>query len=299
MHNEQACSEKTIVGMEDRPTAWYGRQGSGYLVRIYPAGDGQGLIRLDGSAFVIGRGIACDMDLADPSVSRVHACIELRDGQHFIVDNSSTNGTFVNDECVTECRLSGGNLVRVGSTIFKYLARDHVETQFHETIYSMMITDGLTGAYNKRFFMETLEREVVRSQRHARPLSLAMFDIDHFKLVNDTHGHLAGDIVLRELCNRIAVTIRKDEVFARCGGEEFGVVLPEASFAEAKAFGERIRRIVCDSPVRAGSRSIDVSISVGIAHTAGEREITPHELISIADRHMYAAKKSGRNCVCC
>jgi diguanylate cyclase (GGDEF)-like protein len=189
------------------------------------------------------------------------------------------------------------HLLRSGSHIFKFLSSDHIEAQYHETIYTMMITDGLTGIHNKRIFLETLDRELVRSNRHCRPLALVMFDLDHFKSVNDTHGHLAGDAVLREVSARIRASVRKDEIFARYGGEEFAVLLPESNAEEARAFAERLRLLVAETAVSVNENDIPVTISVGVAHNEGMIEPSPEAMIALADQFLYEAKRSGRNCV--
>ncbi|MFO0945276.1 MAG: GGDEF domain-containing protein [Planctomycetota bacterium] len=269
--------------------------GKSCLVRIYPAGAGQGLFELPPQRIIIGRGSDCDVTILDTSASRQHAYIEQRAGTFMIADMESTNGTFVNDMRVDKRLLEAGDLIRIGSHILKFLSSDHIEAQYHETIYSMMIADGLTGAYNKRYLMETLERELVRSFRHSRPLAMVMLDVDFFKSVNDTHGHLAGDAVLREIASRIRDNVRRDEVFARYGGEEFVVLLPEASVEECRAFAERLRQVVGDSPVLVDEKSISVTISLGIAHTDGKEELLPDDLIQEADRNLYSAKRNGRN----
>lgn len=287
-------SERTIVSSGAAGIGQAGASGKSCLIRIHPAGPGEGLIELPQTRYIIGRE-DCSLELPDSAVSRQHAYIEPRMGNYMICDMGSLNGTHVNDKLIDKQFLIAGDLIRIGTTILKYLSSDHIEAQYHETIYSMMISDGLTGIHNKRYFMEVLERELVRSQRHGRPLSLAIFDIDHFKKINDTYGHPVGDAVLRELCSRIRSTIRKDEVFARYGGEEFVVILPESTVEQACGFGSRLLRLVGDKAMEVGNTRINVTISIGIAQTTGERLITPQELIEEADRKLYQAKAGGRN----
>jgi len=267
----------------------------GYLVRIYPVNIGEGIINLPSEAMILGREMDCGLVLADHDVSRHHAAIELHGMDYTISDLGSTNGTLINDKEIDHAVLDSGDLIRVGKTILKFLRGDDVEKQYHETVYSMMIHDGLTGIANKRFFEEALQRELTRSQRHARPLSLVLFDIDRFKDINDTYGHLSGDVVLRELCSRVRNAIRKDEVFARYGGEEFVVLLPEASLEQARQFAERIRLLVSTEPITPAGTPIHVTISLGVAHTMGEKDINPDDFFERADRKMYEAKSSGRN----
>jgi two-component system, cell cycle response regulator len=268
---------------------------TGYLVRLYPVDVGEGIITLPSSRITIGRDAECGVVLDDPDVSRKHASIEIEGGRYVVRDLGSTNGTAVNDRRVKEQPLTSGDRVRVGKTIFKFLRGYDVEKQYYETIYSMMITDALTGVPNKRFFQEALDREFARSRRHHRPLSLGVLDLDHFKKVNDTYGHLGGDVVLREVCTRVRKVIRKDEVFARWGGEEFVMLLPESTLAQATQFAERIRQIIAAEPVRLETLSIPVTVSIGLAHTNGSTPATPELLVAQADAKLYDAKKSGRN----
>jgi diguanylate cyclase (GGDEF)-like protein len=221
--------------------------------------------------------------------------IDCSDGAYIVRDQGSTNGTYVNNRKIPEATLQSGDLIRIGKVVLKFLRGSDVERQYHETIYTMMVQDGLTGISNKRYFQEALRRELTRSQRHSRPLSLAMFDIDHFKKINDTYGHLAGDAVLRELAARIKGTIRGDEVFARYGGEEFALLMPESSVDQAVKFAERVRALVAATTFETEGRRIPVTISVGVGHTSGEPAITPEELVGRADRKLYEAKGAGRN----
>ena len=181
----------------------------------------------------VGRGSENSIVLENDSVSRRHARIEKRGRQWHVVDLDSTNGTFVNDEPITDYRLQRGDQVKVGDTILKFLSGSDVEAQYHETIYRMTIIDGLTGVHNKRYLVEALDREIPRARRHARPLSLMMFDIDHFKGINDNYGHLAGDYVLKELAGVVRSRLRPDDILGRYGGEEFAVILPETKLEGA------------------------------------------------------------------
>src|SRR5262249_13961869 len=141
---------------------------------------------------------------------------------------------------------------------------------YHEEIYRMTIVDGLTGVHNKRFFLEFLDREMARCVRTGRPLALVMFDIDHFKRINDDHGHLTGDYVLKEMARRLAPRIRRAELLARYGGEEFAAVLPETGHKGALEFGEQLRAIVARDPFEFEGDRLSVTISVGISVVDGE-----------------------------
>ena len=167
------------------------------------------------------------------------------------VDDGTTNGTYVNDEQISrEARSDERDRVKIGPTIFKFLSGADVEAQYHEEIYRMTIIDGLTQIHNKRYLFEALDKEIIRARRHERDLSFLMFDIDHFKQINDVHGHLAGDFVLKELARIVQQRIRRDEVFARYGGEEFAIILPETSLEGARALAEALREKVAEQPLR-------------------------------------------------
>lgn len=164
----------------------------------------------------------------------------------------------------------------------------------------MATRDGLTGLYNHRTFQELLRREVAEAQRYRRPLALVMFDIDHFKKVNDVHGHPAGDAVLREVSRVAAEVARASDIVARCGGEEFAVVLPETDARGAIVFAERIRRAIEAAQTVVGAQRLRVTASVGVCPwTPAEPPDAVPDLVQLADKALYAAKHGGRNRVCC
>jgi diguanylate cyclase (GGDEF)-like protein len=273
--------------------------GQAILVSIYPTGPQMGrryVITHD--PLIIGRGEACGIHIDDNSVSRRHASIEGSQGSVTVTDLGSTNGTFLNDTLVTQAGLKDGDYLRVGNCIFRFLTGGNVEAQYHEEIYRLTITDALTETHNKRYLLDFLERELARSQRHGRPLSLVLFDIDHFKRVNDDLGHLAGDYALRELAACIKTGVRREELLARYGGEEFAAVLPETSCAEAAHYAERVRAAVQGHAFEYDGKRFPVTISLGIAGTAGNEACTPQRLIQQADKALYRAKNEGRNRVC-
>jgi two-component system, cell cycle response regulator len=253
---------------------------------------------LDNNPTRVGRGADNHVVLDGDSVSRRHAHFEQRGNVWLVVDDGSTNGTYCNDEQISrEAQLKNGDRVKVGPTIFKFLSGADVEAQYHEEIYRMTIMDGLTQIHNKRYLYEALEREIVRGRRHERHLAVLLFDIDHFKRINDMHGHLAGDFVLKEVARIIQSRIRRDEVFARYGGEEFAIVLPETSLEGAAALGEMLRQKVAEHAFVFQADSIRVTISIGVA-LLQENDRTANDLIKRADEKLYQAKNSGRNRVC-
>ena len=266
------------------------------VVLIYPQGPDMGRrFPLDKDEFVLGRGSDCDIQVDRDSVSRRHAKI-VRDGENWAVEDlNSTNGSYVNDVQITaRTTLRDGDLAKIGAAIFKFLSGENVEVAYHEEIYKMTIVDGLTGVHNKRYFQEFLDREIARCLRHGRPLALVMLDIDHFKKINDTHGHLTGDHVLRELAKRLNGRMRREELLARYGGEEFAIVLPETGKPGALEFGEQLRGLVAKDPFEFEGDKLVVTISVGVTVLETE-QVDIDTFIKRADDNLYAAKRGGRN----
>jgi diguanylate cyclase (GGDEF)-like protein len=270
--------------------------GDAVLLSIYPAGPTMGRrFGLTGTEHFVGRLDDLDIPLEGEGLSRKHARFFRDEYGWSVEDLGSTNGTFVNDVKAERQRLRDGDLIRFGVAICKFLAGDNIEAQYHEEVYRMTIQDGLTGVHNKRFLLEFLEREVAGAARRAAALSLIMVDIDHFKKINDTHGHLTGDAALKELCRRLRPRIRAADLFARYGGEEFAVVLPDTPLAGAIQFAEELRALVADEPFSDGDIRMPCTISLGVAQLDPAQPARPEELIKRADENLYAAKRGGRN----
>jgi two-component system cell cycle response regulator len=266
------------------------------LVHIYPTGPDLGRRYVVGlEPLVIGRGDGCEVQINDASVSRRHAQVQQAPDGVTVADLGSTNGTFLNDALVANAVLNDGDYLRVGNCIYRFLAGGNVEAEYHEEIYRLTIIDALTDIHNKRYLLEFLDRELARSARYHRPLALIMFDLDHFKTINDDLGHLGGDFILRELAACVKSSIRKEELFARYGGEEFCVVLPETPRDGAMIVAERLRGLVEKHVFQYEGKCMTVSVSVGVATTGGDEALTPNELIRQADDLLYQAKEQGRN----
>ncbi len=242
----------------------------------------------------IGRDLDNHVVLDADHVSRFHAAIEV-DALHRVVsDLGSTNGTWVNDRQVDRQRLHPGDLIQIGEVVFKYLAGRDVEAAYHEEIYQMAITDGLTSVPNSRFLAQFLEREMSRSRRYGRDLSLLFIDADKFKEVNTRLGHVVGDQLLRELAHVLEAGVGREELCARYGGEEFVIVLPEVPLAQAVTQAEAIRRAVEAHRFTHGDELVPVTVSVGVA--AFEPDMRrPEDLVRAADAKLHRAKDGGRN----
>lgn len=266
------------------------------LVHIYPTGLAMGTRHLlERETIVLGRGDDCDITVLDHSVSRRHARFDLDIDGYLVTDLESTNGTFVNDTPANRTPLADGDYLRVGNILYRFLAGGNVEADYHEELYRLAILDALTGLHNKRYLMDYLQRELVRSARNGRPLTLMLFDIDHFKAINDKMGHLAGDLTLRELAGRLKSEFRKDDLIARYGGEEFAAVLSETDSASGAELAEHIRQTVEDYRLTFENRRYSITVSIGIASTHGNEGLTPQDLIQAADERLYQAKHEGRN----
>ena len=253
---------------------------------------------LDRPITTIGRGRDNDIVLPSDCVSRQHVRLEHRPTGLFSVDLASTNGTFVNDAttAVTEHRLARGDQLKVGDTIFKFLSGSDVEAQYHDIIFRMTITDGLTNLCNRKQLDALLVDEVPRALRHGRELSLLMLDIDHFKNINDTYGHLTGDSVLRVLASIMQKRLRPNDKLGRYGGEEFCAILPETNLASAAKIGEELRSLIAAHAFLAETKEIRITISIGAACLGNSMQ--PDDLYKAADEMLYKAKRSGRNQVC-
>lgn len=271
--------------------------GDACLVLLHPSGPDIGRrTPLDRSAYVVGRDTDVDFVVPRSSVSRQHSRLSRDEqGMWWLEDMGSTNGTFVNERRVQRVRLSEGDLLRFGDAIYKFLSGSNVESAYHEAIHTMAIQDAMTGIHNKRYFMEFLDREVAAAGRHGHALTLVMLDVDYFKKINDTHGHLAGDAVLKDLAARIRQRIRREDLFARYGGEEFACLLPITALPGGVIFAEHLRSLIAERPCLWEGQAIHYSISLGVGTLHQELEADGTTLIRRADEQLYAAKRSGRN----
>lgn len=266
------------------------------IVQIY-GGPLARRFELTGEEISIGRDDDNTISLGLHTVSRRHARIYTENGRHWVEDLGSTNGTFVNDaEAKAATPLHNGDLIKCGGAVFKFIEGGNVEALYHEEIHRLTIIDGLTHIANKRHLIDFLEREIARAVRHDRPLSLVVLDIDHFKRVNDEHGHLAGDRVLCGVTETISPQVRRDELLARYGGEEFVIILPETALEGARQFCERIRELVEQVAFEYDGEHISVTISLGVTALAPDDSLS--SFIARADALLYQAKDQGRNRVC-
>lgn len=237
----------------------------------------------------VGRGGHNTIVLGGDSASRTHARFEKREGGWWVIDDGSTNGTHVNGEQVREALLFDGDSVRIGDTLLKV-----VETpMIVETRSTLPQLDGLTGLYDRRHLVGQLDRELPGARSDGRPLALVLFDVDSFKRVNDEHGHLAGDQVLREIAQRMRSHARPGDVLVRYGGDRFALALSGTDLEGAASLAEKIRAAVADLPFTVDAHAIRLTISAGVAR-ANEDNSTADRLLTSADQHLRAAKLERR-----
>jgi two-component system cell cycle response regulator len=272
------------------------RQDRPFLIVIGGGTTGQ-MYALQENEVIIGRARSSTIRLDDDGVSRSHAKLTCHGSEVHIEDLGSANGTFVNWEAVVSRRpLKDGDKITLGSvTILKFTHNDDVDESFHRRMFEAALRDGLTNAYNKRYFTERIAKELAYARRHGAPLSLIMLDIDHFKSVNDTFGHPAGDAVLIQLSSVALATLRTEDVFARYGGEEFAVLCRGVDVKDAAIVADRLREWVGAMRTRHDGREVAVTLSLGVAGYPDIDAENPEQLITAADEALFEAKRDGRN----
>ena len=283
---------KEVEEKPQRPSEWalvvYAGQALG---RIFPLPMGECLI---------GRSPKAQIALLDDEVSRLHASIQLEDrsgeARLSLVDLGSTNGTFLNGESVDGLALlRAGDRITLGHHVLKLVAMDPLERAFHQTLLDQSTKDPLTGLANRGATLAELSTRFDLSRRHDRPLCVVMIDMDHFKQINDTLGHSAGDFVLQAFGDRVRTNLRTSDHAGRIGGEEFLVILSETDLEGAQMFAERLRSSVAETPflITAGP-PLRVSCSLGLAQLSPQDQ-DHGALLARADKALYHAKKNGRN----
>ncbi len=258
------------------------------------------MFKVDQSEATVGRSSKADMYVNDVGISRKHARLVAYGNDVFVEDMESANGTYLNgDRVKRRVQLEDGDKITLGSTtILKFTYHDRLDETFQKQMFDAALRDGLTGAYNKNFLLNHLNTELAFALRHGTPLSVIMFDVDHFKPVNDTYGHLAGDAILKRLAEISISTLRTDDIFARYGGEEFTIVSRGTTQERAAIIAERLRQIINKTDFIFDGQHIPITVSLGVAGLPDTPAQTTDDLIGAADAALYQAKNSGRNRVC-
>ena len=248
-------------------------------------------------AAVIGRAPTVEVRLEDDGISRTHARLRAETTRAWIEDMGSRNGTFVNGVKITGAtELRDGDKIQVGrGTVIRFGFQDDLDESFHENLLSSALRDGLTKLFNKRYLLDRLDAELKFAQRHKTAVSLLMLDLDHFKKVNDTLGHLAGDLVLSTIAGALTRAVRNEDVVARYGGEEMAIVLRAIGLDAAAHMAERMRKVVESTVIPFEGKDLRVTVSIGIAEFPSTPAKQIDELIEAADKALYRAKNAGRN----
>jgi diguanylate cyclase (GGDEF)-like protein len=271
------------------------RRDRAVLVRMDSAEAGH-VTSLEHSETRIGRNPENAVVVEDEGMSRAHARICYDEGQYYLEDLGSSNGTYLNGARIDRIGLFEGAVVQLGPRVhFRFSITDENQERMLHTLYANSVRDKLTQAYNRHFFLERLSSEIAYAARHRAPAAVLMFDVDHFKKVNDTYGHLAGDAVLKTLVETTQRLLRTEDLLCRYGGEEFLILLRGVALPGAKRAGERLRAAIEAMTTESDGRLVSVTVSVGCASLTCIERVEAETLIAVADRRLYAAKRAGRN----
>lgn len=279
--------------------------GAGVLIVVEGGPIGQ-RFPLKGESLRIGRGYECEIVINERDVSREHAIVRssVADGSATLVDLNSTNGTYVNESRIARAtELRDGDRLRIGEWTFKFLCADSPELAFHAMMQERSSTDPLTGCLNRRGLWQAYDAALRESIALKQPLSLLFLDLDHFKELNDSWGHLCGDAVLRELVSRLTAMLRGNERLGRYGGEEFLMLLPGLEMLPAAARAEAARHAIGSRAFSWDGIELPVTVSIGVSTSTEiggsmrtlEVGDLQQQLVDIADRKLYKAKRAGRN----
>lgn len=254
------------------------------------------LFDLTAEEVTVGRSAKCDIPLEFNGISREHFKLVVHGDGYALVDLGSRNGTFLNNSKVEGQQvLEKGDIIKMGAMALKYLPKGDPERLTYDKLQHEANTDGLTSCFNKSYFNKKLDLEVKKSKVTGTPLSLIVFDLDHFKKLNDNYGHDAGDYVLKELAEVIRTNgIRETDIFARYGGEEFVVLLPKTNIKQSYEIAERLRKAVEMHDFIYDDNKLPVTASIGVSdYRQGVNSGT--DLFKRADSAVYKSKEGGRN----
>lgn len=267
-------------------------------------------IPLERDEVTVGRALEADIRVNDTRASRLHARITTSRDQSSgvirckITDLGSTNGTTVNGELITEAVLTEGDKILIGDNLFRFDMLDEIDREFQQQIHRLLAHDELTGLLTSKSFFSELRRESDRAEAESRPFCVLMMDIDYFKEVNDSYGHLVGSKTLEEIGLVIKNALRAGDVASRFGGEEFAAFLLDADYAQALVAAERVRAAVESHGFPANrmdsgeiGKTHHITISIGVAAFPDDAT-DPIHLVELADSALYRAKRNGRNQIC-
>jgi two-component system, cell cycle response regulator len=288
--------ETTATDLPSFPEGTDPSQSRACLTVITGAAAGQ-MFRIAKGDAVIGRSPTAAIRVIDDGVSRNHARIRHDSNGLFVDDMESRNGTFVNGSRINgSTELREGDKIQVGrTTVMRFAYHDELDESFHENLVSSALRDPLTRLFNKRYLLDRLDSELKFARRHGTPVTLLMLDMDHFKKINDTQGHLAGDAVLLNVANVLLKAVRNEDVVARFGGEELAIILRAIPMEPALSLAERLRKLVEQTVTRHQHHELRATCSIGIAGYPSTEAETVEQLMEAADKALYRAKHEGRN----
>src|SRR2546425_2485643 len=308
-------SEDTSLSKEpneiDTFSGQYKRSGDRRPALVFLRGELMAVpIPLERREVTLGRALDADIRVNDYRASRLHSRITTEpdesggETRYRLKDLGSTNGTILNGRAIDEALLGDGDKFVIGDQLIRFEMLDEIDREFQQQIHRLLVHDELTGLLTSKSFFSELRREAARAATESMPFCVLMMDIDYFKEVNDTYGHLVGSETLEEIGAVIKQSLRAGDVGARFGGEEFAAFLLDADYAQGLVAAERVRSSIENhefSAVRRGSeeeaRFHKITISIGVASFPDDAR-DPIQLVEMADSALYQAKRSGRNRVC-
>lgn len=249
------------------------------------------------SKLLLGRSREADVTIADTGISRAHCSLYSVGERVYVEDLGSSNGTYLNGEKLTQTLLiNNGDQVSLGNTtVLKFTYANLLDKEYQELVKQQLSKDALTNVYNRKALAHYLTSGFVKAKQYHKPISLIMVDIDHFKTINDTHGHQFGDEVLNAVADALVHTVRSSDYVCRYGGDEFSVVCPNSDIERAYQMAEEVREKIAaiDLPIK--GKRVHITASIGVASYPENIVDSVTEFISVADQAMYISKRNGRN----
>lgn len=267
-------------------------------------------VPLERECVTIGSALEADVRINDVKVSRLHAQILIETDvekvteKYRLINLDEKNETLLNNQAIKEAYLHSGDKISFGNQLLRFELLDEIDREFQMQIHRLISHDELTGLLSSRSFFSELRREVTRATLENRSFCVLMIDLDYFKAVNDTYGHVTGSQTLAETSSCIMQILRAGDVAARFGGDEFAVFLLNATLQEGLAAANRIRSIIEEREFTVTRQLVKhfpsthhITVSIGVAEFPRDSR-DPIELVEMADAALYRAKQTGRNCVC-
>jgi diguanylate cyclase (GGDEF)-like protein len=278
------------------PQLLHSGQHTPHLVLVFGRNIGQ-VFRLDRDTMRIGRDRSCEIQFSDNGISRQHLAITRDPAGFTLRDLGSRNGTYLNEQPIHGPQpLRNNDLIHIGSnTVLKFIDSDNPEVDYALSMYEAAMNDVLTGVHNRRYLEQQLAKELAFARRHDMPLALLLMDLDHFKQVNDSHGHPVGDQVLREFAQLVSGSVRTEDTVGRYGGEEFVALCRKTGGTGATAKARRIRELTARHVFCAETLRLRLTVSIGIVVSDRLEQPTVEAVLAYADHALYQAKQGGRD----